>query len=161
PRKDVNDAIEATTPRPMARANNRRTWFLLAATLSLFTIGYGSFYRSKTLHFPNRGWVLIAAFENRTGESILDGTIEAALRRELSESRFVSVLPEARIQDALWLMGKDKHTVLEPDVAREVALRDRNTALLLTGRVEKLGHTYLLSTSLVEPTTGALKRSLS
>jgi DNA-binding winged helix-turn-helix (wHTH) protein/tetratricopeptide (TPR) repeat protein len=160
-RKDENLAIEVSTARPMAPANNRRTWFLLVAMLSLFTIGYGSFYKSRTLNFPNRGWVLIAAFENRTGESILDGTIEAALQRELSESRFVSVLPEARIQDALWLMGKDKRTVLEPDVAREVALRDGNTALLLTGRIEKLGHIYLLSTSLVEPTTGVLKRSLS
>ncbi len=160
-RKDENHAIECVEPDyPTARSKNRRTWVLVAAVLSLFSIGYGSFYKSRTVHFPNRGWLLIAVFENRTGEPSFDGTVEAALQRELSESRVVSVLPQERIQDALWLMGKDKRTVLEPDVAREVALRD-GSALILTGRVEKLGHTYLLSTSLVEPASGMVKRSLS
>jgi tetratricopeptide (TPR) repeat protein len=40
-------------------------------------------------------------------------------------------------------------------------LRDGSTSLVLTGRVEKLGHTYLLSTSLIEPGDGLVKRSLS
>jgi DNA-binding winged helix-turn-helix (wHTH) protein/tetratricopeptide (TPR) repeat protein len=162
-KKDENQATDvgAPTDHSRARDRNRRAWVLLAAIISLFCVGYGSFYRSRTLNFPNRGWVLIAAFENRTGEAILDGTVEAALQRELSESRFVSVLPQERIQDALWLMRKDKHSVLESDIAREVALRDGKTALVLTGRVEKLGNTYLLSTSLMEPTTGIVKRSLS
>jgi DNA-binding winged helix-turn-helix (wHTH) protein/tetratricopeptide (TPR) repeat protein len=140
---------------------NRRAWVLLATTASLAFFVYASFYRARTVTFPNRGWIVIAAFENRTGEPIFNGTVESALQRELSESRFVSVLPQERIQDALWLMRKDKHTVLEPDVAREVALRDGNTALVLTGRVERLGHTYLLSASLVDPGNGMLRRSLS
>jgi DNA-binding winged helix-turn-helix (wHTH) protein/tetratricopeptide (TPR) repeat protein len=140
---------------------NRRAWVLLAGVASLVFFVYASFYRVRTIRFPDRGWIVIAAFENRTGEPILDGTVESALQRELSDSRFVSILPQERIQDALWLMRKDKHTVLEPDVAREVALRDGNTALVLTGRVEKLGHTYLLSASLVDPGSGMVRRGLS
>ena len=156
-----SDSDIAVKTEPAAWFRNRRAWVLLATVASLLFFLYGSFHRVRTVNFPDRGWIVIAAFENKTGEPIFDGTVESALQRELSESRFVSVLPQERIQDALWLMRKDKHTVLEPDIAREVALRDGNTALVLTGRVEKLGHTYLLSASLVDPGNGMVRRSLS
>ena len=153
-----SEIVEKTEP---IWFRNRRAWVLLTSVVSLAFFVYASFYRVRTVGFPNRGWIVIAAFENRTGEQIFDGTVESALQRELSESRFVSVLPEERIQDALWLMKKSRQTRLEPGVAREVALRDGSTSLVLTGRVEKLGHTYLLSTSLMEPDNGLVKRSLS
>jgi DNA-binding winged helix-turn-helix (wHTH) protein/Tfp pilus assembly protein PilF len=144
-----------------SRFRDRTGWVLLACVVSLLFFLNSSFYTVKPVKFPDRSWIVIAAFENRTGEPIFDGTVESALQRELSESRFVSVLPEERIQDALWLMKKSRRTRLEPDVAREVALRDGSTSLVLTGQVEKLGHTYVLSTSLIEPTNGLVKRSLS
>lgn len=56
--------------------------------------------------FQKRDWVLITAFENRTGEELLDGTVEAALGRELANSRFVNVVPRTRIGDALRLMRR-------------------------------------------------------
>ena len=146
---------------PTAWFKNHRAWVLLAGTASLLLFVYSSSHRVGQVNFPNRGWIVISSFENRTGESILDGTVESALQRELSESRFVSVLPEERVQDALWLMKKSRNTRLEPDIAREVALRDGSTSLVLVGRVEKLGRTYVLSTSLIEPSNGLVERSLS
>lgn len=56
------------------------------------------------LRFQGRDWVLIAAFENKTGETVLDGTLEYALERELSNSPFVNVAPRERIEDVLQLM---------------------------------------------------------
>jgi len=44
-----------------------------------------------------RQQVLIAAFENRTGDPVLDGTIEVALERELTNSTALSVVSRARI----------------------------------------------------------------
>ena len=58
------------------------------------------------LPFAQRDWVLITRFDNRTGESVFDGTLEYALERELSNSRFVNVVPRVRIEDALQLMKK-------------------------------------------------------
>ena len=49
------------------------------------------------LAFEERDWVLIAAFENRTGETLFDGTLEHALSSELSNSGFVNVVPRERI----------------------------------------------------------------
>jgi len=53
-----------------------------------------------------RDWVLLAGFENRTGESLFDGTLQYALQRELGNSYFVNVVPRERAEDALRLMRK-------------------------------------------------------
>jgi len=108
----------------------------------------------RPLPFKARDWVLVADFENRTGEPLLDGTLEYALGRELSNSRYVNVVPRARIGDALRLMRKPLDTRLDAAVGREVCLRDGQIRALLTGRVEKFGTKYLLSVDIVEPKQG-------
>ena len=106
------------------------------------------------LNFQQRDWVLIADFENRTGESVFDGVLESALRREISNSQFVNVVPRERIEDTLELMRKPLDTGIDPEVGREICLRDGGIKALLTGRVEKVDSTYLLSVELVDPSTG-------
>jgi len=113
------------------------------------------------LAFDERDWVLIAAFENRTGEAIFDGTLEAALGRELSNSRFVNVVPPERVQDTLRLMRQPPDTLVDAAVGREICLRDGGIRALVTGRVEKLGTVYLLSAELLDPTEGVIAASLS
>jgi tetratricopeptide (TPR) repeat protein len=108
----------------------------------------------RRLPFKARDWILVADFENRTGEPLLDGTLEYALGRELSNSRYVNVVPRARIGDALRLMRKPLDTRLDAAVGREVCLRDGQIRALLTGRVEKFGTKYLLSVDIVEPKQG-------
>jgi tetratricopeptide (TPR) repeat protein len=109
----------------------------------------------RTLPFKARDWVLIADFENRTGEPLLDGTLEYALARDLSNSRYVNVVPRARVGDALRLMRKPPDTRIDAAVGREICLRDGQIRALLTGRVEKFGTKYLLSVDIVDPTQGA------
>ena len=109
----------------------------------------------RSLSFKARDWILIADFDNRTGEPLLDGTLEYALARELSRSRYVNVVPRARIEDALRLMRKPPDTRVDAAVGREVCLRDGQIRALLSGRVEKVGAKYLLSVDVVEPKQGA------
>ncbi|MEE8200095.1 MAG: tetratricopeptide repeat protein, partial [Candidatus Acidoferrales bacterium] len=104
---------------------------------------------------------LIASFDNRTGEPLFDGTLEYALERELSNSRYVNVVPRPRIDDALQLMRRSLDTALTPTVAREVALRDGGIRAVLTGRVEKLDSTYVLSVALMNPSEGITVASFS
>ena len=149
----------------------RRRWALgggTAAALAVlaFLVGPqwfspGSPTAVEALGFGERDWVLIAAFENRTGEDIFDGTLEAALGRELSNSRFVNVVPRERVGDTLKLMKKPLDSRLDTNLAREVALRDGGIRALLTGRVEKLGPTYVLSAELVDAGSGVTVAGLS
>jgi tetratricopeptide (TPR) repeat protein len=107
-----------------------------------------------SLTFQARDWVLITDFDNRTGEKLFDGTLEYALARELSNSRYVNVVPRERIGDALRLMRKPLETRVDALVGREVCLRDGEIRTLLTGRIEKLGTKYRLSIDLVDPKRG-------
>ena len=104
-----------------------------------------------TLPFRERDWILITSFENRTGEPLFEGTIESALERELSNSRFANVITHERIGDSLRLMKKPLDTKIDAAVGREICLRDGAIRALVTGRVDKFGTTYVMSVSLVDP----------
>jgi len=113
----------------------------------------------KPLPFRARDYVLIGAFDNRTGSSSLNGAVEAAVERELTNSQFVNVAPSGRIEDALQLMAKAPNTRLEPDVAREVCLRDGNIHAYVTGRVDRIGGRFELTASVMDPTDGRVVRT--
>lgn len=113
------------------------------------------------VEFSQRDWVLISQFENRTGQPVLDGTLEYALERELSNSRFVKVVPRQRIQDALRLLRKPPDAKLDAALGREVCLRDGDIQALLTGRVERVGSSYVLSVQVVDPARGVTLASFS
>ena len=102
------------------------------------------------LAFEERDWVLVADFENTTGEDRFDGAIDATLfERVLRNSSFVNVVLRARVNDALQLMQKPVETALDLAVALEVALRDGETKAVVAGRVERLGSGYLLTASVM------------
>ena len=69
--------------------------------------------RTPPLPFAKRDWVLIAPFENRTGETVLDDLLQPALERELTASGYVNVVPRARVEDTLALMSKPLDTRLD------------------------------------------------
>jgi serine/threonine-protein kinase len=115
----------------------------------------------QSLTFNARDWVLIVPFENRTGEAVLDGTLESALEHELANSAFVNVAPRDRIDDVLQLMQKPASTTLDARLGREIALRDGDIRLLIAGRIEKVGTAYVTTSQLIDPADGAVLRSLS
>jgi tetratricopeptide (TPR) repeat protein len=98
----------------------------------------------------SRDWVLVASFENRTGEKLLDGTLDYALGMELSNSHRIGVVAQERVEDALRLMRKPPNSPIDAALAREVCVRDGEIRALLTGRVEKLSG-YVLSVELKDP----------
>ncbi|MEP6801436.1 MAG: hypothetical protein ABJC07_05835, partial [Acidobacteriota bacterium] len=104
----------------------------------------GSAASLRPLPFKARDWVLVTRFENRTGRPIFDGTLEAALERELRNSRYLNVVPRERINDALTLMRKPDDTRIDAALGREICLRDGDIRALVTGRIEKLDSKFLL-----------------
>ena len=139
-------------------------WSLAFAALALI-VAVGVF-AWKRIHRPElllngSGWILIANFDNRTGQPVLDGSLEHALERELSNSQFVKVVPRDRVEDTLRLMKKPRDATLDRALGREVCLRDGDIQALITGRVEKLGTTYVLSAEIVNPATGVTSASFT
>ena len=127
----------------------RRWAVALVLALALVTSGDHRFHTPR--RSQERYWVMLEGFENRTGEALFEGTLRAALERELSNSEFLSVAPRERVEDALRLMRRPADTILTAAEAREVCLRDGGISVLVTGRTEKLGSTYLVSAEVIDP----------
>jgi tetratricopeptide (TPR) repeat protein len=104
--------------------------------------------------FEERDWLLVGDIENRTGSELFDETLKYALEWNLSNSRYVNVVPRERIEDIFRLMKKPSHHALTVSVAREVCLRDGEIGVFLSGKAEQLGSSYVLTLQIVEPKEG-------
>lgn len=135
--------------------------FLLAAVVTFLAIGHFSPQAKSSLNLQARDGVLITSFDNRTGEPVFDGTLEYALERELSNAPFVNLVPRGRVDDVLRLMRRPLDSKIDAQLGREICLRDGGIPVLLTGRVEKLGTTYVLTSNVVDPFRGTTVASIS
>jgi len=145
------------------RTGTGRSWKLWStlAVIVLSLAGIAAFRFHHGTSALRTGSILVARFENRTGEPAFDGTLEYAMQRELSNSGFLQVVPSERVEDVLRLMKKPVNTPLDQAMAKEVCLRDGTIQELVTGQVEKMGSVYLLSATIVDPMTGAILQSVS
>jgi tetratricopeptide (TPR) repeat protein len=85
---------------------------------------------------------------------VLDGTLQFALERELSNSQSVHVVSPERVQDILQLMRRPADTPVDRTLALEICRRTPDIRLLITGRAQKIGSRYLFTASIVDPASG-------
>jgi len=135
-----------------ARLRSPIPW-IAAAAIALVIAAVVIFYPSQTVPFAERGWMIIADFDNETGEAVFDGLVSEALSIDVQQSQYVNVFPRQRIEQTLERMGKEDIPTLDEDMAREVALREGLSAVL-SGAIDKVGSSYILSARIVVPSTG-------
>lgn len=88
--------------------------------------------------------LVVAEFQNLTGEAIFDRTLGKALEIDLDQSPLLSVLSEQQVQDTLALMTRSKDERVTRPVAQEVCARN-NGAGVLQGTIAPIGAKYLLT----------------
>jgi serine/threonine-protein kinase len=106
-------------------------------------------------------WIVIAAFENRTGEVIFDGTIEAAVKRELEYSDFLHVAQRARVGDALLSLDRPLDVRLDRGLVQQVSVRDGGIRAFVAGRVAQAVGTYQIVSDIVDPATRTTMATLT
>jgi eukaryotic-like serine/threonine-protein kinase len=97
--------------------------------------------------------ILIADFGSSSGDSTLAAVVTEAFRIDFARSRVVQPVPPDRVREVLQRMGREDVVRLDPDLAREVALR-AGVAALITGSVTSAGGGYVLSAQVVLAETG-------
>lgn len=142
-----------------ARPAGRRLLWIAGAVVVVAAAAAWLWWRAPTLPFGAGDRVLVARFENRTGEAIFDSMLEYWLEQELGNSRFVRVVSRERIEDSLRLMKRPADTVVDRALGREVCLRDGEVRGLVAGRADKIGSRYVLRADLVDPTSGEVVAS--
>jgi hypothetical protein len=142
--------VEKQSPTPTAR----RPMVAYAAGLSAAIALAVWSVVSPALPFAPRDFVMLVPLENRTGDPALQGLADAALERELTQSRHLNLVSAGRIDDTLRLMRRPLDTPLTRAEAREVALRDGGTRAVIAGTVDRHQQGYVLRIDLQEPQSG-------
>jgi eukaryotic-like serine/threonine-protein kinase len=137
-------------------APRMRRMLMLAALLCILIAGVIVLLdrsRPKSAALTERDYILISHISNSTGESVFDDTLESALVAQLSQSPFLNIASDQRIQSALRFMGKPADAVLTPSIALEVCSREALKAML-TGSLVKIGESYVFSVTATNCQTG-------
>jgi serine/threonine protein kinase len=98
--------------------------------------------------------VIVADVENRTADSTLGDLLSEALRTELQESKIVTLMTPTATASALQRMQKPAASRVSATLARDIAVRE-GVPLVVEGRIQKVGNTYLVRAALVSPSDGA------
>jgi len=129
-------------------------WKALVSAAAVITLTTGiliSLREPPTL--TDKDTIVLADFENLTGEPVFDGTLRQGLAVQLEQSPFLNVVSEERIQDVLHLMGRPPDERLTLQLARDLCERAAGTAVV-SGSVAKLGSAYVLGLRAANCRTG-------
>jgi eukaryotic-like serine/threonine-protein kinase len=149
----VRSIQEGTTPD---RKDRRYTWITLS--LALFLIAALAAWRLLTHHrtvLTERDTIVLADFDNKTGDPVFDDTLRQGLSVELQQSPFLSLVTDRKVQQTLALMGQPKETRLTSEMAQQVCERTAS-AMVLEGSIASLGSQYVLGLRARNCNTGTI-----
>ncbi|HEY7337355.1 MAG TPA: protein kinase [Bryobacteraceae bacterium] len=87
--------------------------------------------------------IVLADFENKTGDPVFDDTLRQGLSVELEQSPFLSLIGDQQVQQTLAFMGQPKDARLTSQIAREICVRT-GSAAILDGSITSLGSQYVV-----------------
>jgi eukaryotic-like serine/threonine-protein kinase len=134
--------------------------FLLGCVLAAgsaaawYWLSHGHAVLSYSRHDP----VLIADFENQTGDPRFDRALGTALAVSLEQSQYVNVYSPLQAANALHLMTRKPDERITAAVGREICQRENIPALVAPG-ITRIGGNYLITAQLFNPSTGEVLRS--
>ena len=123
----------------------------LLAIASLVSGLYFRFHRPKQI--TEKDTLVIADFNNTTGNDLFDGALKQALTIQLEQSPYFRVLSDRRVGSTLKMMDRPADQRLSLGVAREVCLRS-NSRVLLEGAIGSVGSHYLVGLKALNCQTG-------
>ncbi|MGA9390350.1 MAG: protein kinase [Candidatus Sulfotelmatobacter sp.] len=134
-------------------AGGRKLWKILvpAAVILVVAAIAGAFYlrsrsttpATKAAPLTEKDTVVLADFDNKTGDTVFDDALKQALAVELEQSPFLNVLSDRKVSETLRMMGRPATGRITMDVGRELCLRTGSKALL-GGEISSLGSHYLI-----------------
>jgi tetratricopeptide (TPR) repeat protein len=135
----------------------RIPWWAAAATLAAvvavaaIAASFVLFPRSAPL--TEQDTIVLAEFENATGEPVFDGALKVALAVALEQSPFLKVFPDERARETLRLMQRSPEERVTRSLARDIARREQLKALL-AGSIASLGRNYVITLEAINAETG-------
>ena len=139
-----------------AAAGRRNLWKILvpAVVVVAALIAGGFYFRSRsTTPLTAKDTVVLADFDNTTGDAVFDGALKQALAVQLGQSPFLNILSDRKVGETLRLMGRQPSDRINHDVARELCMRTGSKAIVL-GSISNLGGQYVIGVDAIGCSSG-------
>ena len=150
------EARKVSGARPKKRAT---LWISLAAVVLI--IGGGAYWLTHgrpALSFHSSDTVLIADFENQTGDPRFDNALGTAFGVSIAQSRYANVYPRMQLDAVLKRMGRQQGERITASLGREICQRESVRGLIVSN-ITRTGQEYSLTAQLVDPRSGEPVRS--
>jgi serine/threonine protein kinase/tetratricopeptide (TPR) repeat protein len=144
---------------PLGSARGRKILFaavLVVVILSLFALAFRHYWmKAEEAKLAEGSTVLLTNIQNGTGDKRFDDTTEL-VRRQLLQSPYFSLMDSDRIHKTLGEMVKPADAALDPQTAREVAMRN-GVRRVVFGGVSRVGDSYVLDLDIEQPDNSPLR----
>ncbi len=135
----------------------RRLWKVLVPTAVVAVaalIGGGLYFRSRlATPLTEKDRIVLADFDNRTGDAVFDDALKQALAVQLAQSPFLNILSDRKVEETLHLMGRASNERITRDIARELCIRTGCKAFL-SGSISNLGGQYVVGVDAIGCSNG-------
>jgi len=159
---DQNAAAFAEAAEPAisvlpVRTGEHRPKHTIAAGLLIVIAVAGAFFWRQRANGPpkltDRDTLVVADFDNRTGDPVFDAALKQALAFRLQQSPFLKAMDEEEIRSTLKRSGRSPDAPLTGQVARDICIREGEKATL-EGFIAPIGSHYLIGLQAVNCQTG-------
>ena len=137
---------------------SRRRWLAAAAVIVIAVVAGGLYWirsHKTPAKFTNKDSLVLADFDNATGDAVFDDTLKQGLSVQIEQSPFLYLVSDTKVNATLKLMGRAPGDRLTPEIAREVCLRTASTAMLAAS-IARLGSQYVIGLQVVDCNTGGV-----
>jgi len=126
---------------------------LPAAAVAIATAGGMFFYSHRATALTEEDTIVLADFDNKTGDPVFDDTLKQALAVDLGQSPFLNILSDRKVTATLRLMGRSPDQPVIGEVARELCQRASGKAML-AGSISPLGNNYVIGLNAINCASG-------
>jgi eukaryotic-like serine/threonine-protein kinase len=139
--------------KPAAKSIRWGTVSGAALVLVALAIGGWLFFSRKAHALTDKDTIVLSDFDNKTGDTVFDGTLRQGLSVQLEQSPFLNIISDQQIQQTLGLMGQKPDAKLTPTIARELCQRTGSKAVI-NGSIAQIGVPYSLILKAVNCSNG-------
>jgi serine/threonine protein kinase/tetratricopeptide (TPR) repeat protein len=149
-------SLDTVAKQEAPAAERGKVWKIAVPILLVALLAAGGLYyrvHRQSKRLTDKDTIVLADFDNKTGDPVFDDTLKTALNVSLQQSPFLNVLSESEVAKTLQQMTRPASTKLTPEVARELCQRAGSKAYI-AGTVGGLGSEYVLGLKAVNCQSG-------
>jgi len=148
-------AASATVSAVSKKPFSRMIIIAGALVVAAASVGGWLFYIRKAHALNETDTIVLADFNNTTGDSVFDGTLKKGLTIALKQSPFLKIVSDQQIANTIRQMRRAPGEHLTKEVFGEVCQRVGSKAMV-TGSIAQLGQQYVIGLEAVKCNTGDL-----